>query len=240
MTWLASAVFIFTFNEEEIISHLANICLSRISWVTSYDGVARIKESQKEINHLPCNQHYWYSYFGLRVQELQAAQRGCGFSILGDVQNPKAHSSGQLAPGDPALSRAGLDYFVILILFEDHCSYFWNQWSKAYEQNKTCPKALPFCILKASLKTKPKLPSQPPWPHIQFWKGSISVSDSERVKWCGEHTVVQSCRRYGISFMQWLLLRMETRQGYGRKLRNNSRICISDTQWPILFTQIFR
>lgn len=45
--------------------------------------------------------------------------------------------------------------------------------------NRTSPKALPFCILAASFKTKGKQPPQPPWPHVQFWKGSISVPDQE-------------------------------------------------------------
>lgn len=32
----------------------------------------------------------------------QIVQRGCGISILGDVQNPSGHRSGQAAQGDSA------------------------------------------------------------------------------------------------------------------------------------------
>lgn len=49
--------------------------------------------------------HGFFYSEGDQTQE-QAAQRGCGVSELGDIQNPTRNSPGQPARADPALHRA--------------------------------------------------------------------------------------------------------------------------------------
>lgn len=43
-------------------------------------------------------------YQGGQTRE-QVAQRGCGVTIPGNIENPTQHSPGQTAPADPALNR---------------------------------------------------------------------------------------------------------------------------------------
>lgn len=45
----------------------------------------------------------FYCKSGLTLE--QTAQRGCGAFTLGDIQNPSAQDSGQVALGNPALNR---------------------------------------------------------------------------------------------------------------------------------------
>jgi len=47
----------------------------------------------------------------------QAAQRGCGFSFSGGIQNPPGCSPVQSALGDPALA-GGVDWMIPRVLFQ--------------------------------------------------------------------------------------------------------------------------
>lgn len=46
-----------------------------------------------------------YFHMFTSIEKLQLVQRGCGVSILTDIQNPKGHSPGHTSLSDPALNR---------------------------------------------------------------------------------------------------------------------------------------
>jgi len=64
---------------------------------------------------------------------VQAAQRGCGVSILGGIENLTVHSQDQLAPSDPALQGVGLDISLDAFQPQPSCdlvvlkfNYYWK------------------------------------------------------------------------------------------------------------------